>query len=63
LAEINPDGSAKINPPWRLDPLQNIVNISWGSLAVIFGPKDQDAPSPPDLANQQKQLADAKAAG
>ena len=26
-----------IDPPWRLDPLQNIVNISWGdSLAVEF---------------------------
>jgi hypothetical protein len=34
----------KADPPWRLDPLQNIVNINWGGLAVIFGPKDEDAP-------------------
>jgi hypothetical protein len=32
------------DPPWRLDPLQNIVNINWGGLAVIFGSKDEDAP-------------------
>ena len=39
-------GVATINPPWRLDPMQNIVNISWGkdTLAVEFGDKDQDAP-------------------
>jgi hypothetical protein len=35
----------KINPPYRLDPLQNIINISWGGgLAVIFGEEDTDAP-------------------
>jgi hypothetical protein len=28
---------ATINPPWRLDPLQNIVNISWGvDVIVVF---------------------------
>ncbi|MHC6150539.1 hypothetical protein ACVSQB_01960 [Bradyrhizobium elkanii] len=26
----------QINPPWRLDPLQNIVNVNFGSLAVEF---------------------------
>jgi hypothetical protein len=33
----------------RTDPLQSIVNLSWGGLAVIFAPKDQDSPpfSPP----------------
>ena len=37
-------GETKIDPPYRLDPLQNIINISWGGLAVEFGDKDQDAP-------------------
>jgi hypothetical protein len=28
---------AAINPPYRLDPLQNIININWGEgLAVEF---------------------------
>jgi hypothetical protein len=45
---------ADVDPPWRLDPLQNIINVSWGGLAVEFGEKDHDAPgmkpkdSPPD---------------
>jgi hypothetical protein len=32
---------AAINPPYRLDPLQNIINISWGGegLAVEFHDK------------------------
>ena len=38
-------GTVKIDPPWRLDPLQNIVNVNWGGLAVIFGPESADAPS------------------
>ena len=26
---------AAVDPPWRLDPLQNIINVSWGGgLAV-----------------------------
>lgn len=29
------DGS-EINPPHRFDPFQNIVDVSWGGLAVIF---------------------------
>jgi hypothetical protein len=41
----NGDGTVKIDPPYRLDPLQNIVNISWGGLAVEFGPGAKDAPS------------------
>lgn len=27
-----------------LHPTQQIVNVSWGGLAVIFGETDQDAP-------------------
>jgi hypothetical protein len=31
---------AAINPPYRLDPLQNIININWGEgLAVEFHDK------------------------
>lgn len=34
---INPDAGPQVDPPWRLDPLQNIVNVSWGGgLAVEF---------------------------
>jgi hypothetical protein len=29
------DGTT-INPPWRLDPFQNIVDVSWSGLAVVF---------------------------
>ena len=25
-----------INPPWRIDPWQNIIDVSWGGLAVSF---------------------------
>lgn len=32
---LNPDDGPIVDPPWRLDPLQNIVNISWGG-APIF---------------------------
>lgn len=50
-ATINPSGgefgdiadAVTIDPPWRLDPLQNIVNVQWGGLAVIFGPESEDA--------------------
>lgn len=28
-----------------LDFLTQIVNVNWGSLAVIFGPESRDAPS------------------
>jgi hypothetical protein len=31
----NPDAGPTIDPPWRLDPLQNIVNVSW-AVAGIF---------------------------
>jgi hypothetical protein len=47
LGSFGSDSShmSDIDPPWRLDPLQNIINISWGdSLAVEFGDQDQDAP-------------------
>jgi hypothetical protein len=41
------NGAGDMDPPWRLDPLQNIVNVNWGGgLAVEFGDKDQDAPKP-----------------
>lgn len=40
----NPEAGPKIDPPWRLDPLQNIVNVNWGGLAVIFGQYATDAP-------------------
>lgn len=34
---INPAAGPQVDPPWRLDPLQNIVNVSWGGgLAVEF---------------------------
>jgi hypothetical protein len=34
----NPDAGPSVDPPWRLDPLQNIVNVRWGAgLAVEFG--------------------------
>jgi hypothetical protein len=34
-----PNGPNDIDPPYRLDPLQNIVNVNWGNLAVEFFPK------------------------
>lgn len=42
-ADKESDKKAK---PVRLDPLQNIVNVSWGGLAVDFGDKAADAPKP-----------------
>lgn len=33
--DISSDGTA-INPPWRIDPFQNIIDVSWGGLAVSF---------------------------
>lgn len=41
---VKSSGDGDIDPPWRLDPLQNIVNHNFGGLAVIFGEKDKDAP-------------------
>ena len=41
----NPKDGPIVDPPWRIDPLQNIVNVSWGGgLAVDFGNKAEDAP-------------------
>jgi hypothetical protein len=40
LAEQGPEG---INPPYRLDPFQNIINCNFGGLAVEFGDKGLDA--------------------
>ena len=31
----NPAAGPQIDPPWRLDPLQNIVNVSWARAAVF----------------------------
>ena len=41
LDEVGPNGW---NPPYRLDPFQNIINCSFGGLAVEFGDKANDAP-------------------
>jgi hypothetical protein len=46
MLERNPQAGPKIDPPVRLDPLQNILNVHWGGLAVIFGSQDSDAPKP-----------------
>lgn len=43
-AKLKELGKNDINPPYRLDPFQNIVNINWGSLAVEFGDRNEDAP-------------------
>lgn len=44
--------TTEVDPPWRLDPLQNIVNVSWGGgLAVEFGDGATNALDP------QKQLS------
>jgi hypothetical protein len=38
--DTSSDGT-EINPPWRLDPFQNIVDVSWGkSFVVAFGAKN-----------------------
>lgn len=40
ILQKNPDAGI-IDPPWRLDPLQNIVNVNWSSgLAVEFPKED-----------------------
>jgi hypothetical protein len=40
----NPDAGPEIDPPWRLDPIQNIVNVSWGAGAVfVWGTLTDDA--------------------
>jgi hypothetical protein len=33
--DTSSDGT-EINPPWRLDPFQNIVDVSWGKSFVVF---------------------------
>jgi hypothetical protein len=44
----NPTDGPIVDPPWRLDPLQNIVNISWGGgLAVEFFDGENGKPSEP----------------
>ena len=45
-AKFKEMGENDINPPYRLDPFQNIINVNWTSLAVEFGDTDEDAPEP-----------------
>ncbi len=35
-AKLEETGSSGLNPPYRLDPWQNIININWGDVAVKF---------------------------
>jgi hypothetical protein len=35
-AQREEEGPNNANPPWRIDPLQNVVNVSWGGKAVEF---------------------------
>jgi hypothetical protein len=37
LAQLdsNESDTSDVDPPWRLDPLQNIVNISWGADVIV----------------------------
>jgi hypothetical protein len=28
-------GGGKIDSPWRLDPLQNIINVSWATAVAV----------------------------
>jgi hypothetical protein len=35
-ARLDEQGDNGRNPPWRLDPLQNIINCNLGGLAVKF---------------------------
>jgi hypothetical protein len=44
-AQLDVTGSDGFNPPYRTDPFQAIINVSFGSLAVEFGDKDKDAPT------------------
>ena len=49
-AKLDKNGPNDVNPPYRLDPFQNIINVNWGGLAVEFGDKDEAPPDPPLLA-------------
>lgn len=42
---FNEEGGEDGSKLYRLDPFQNIINVQWGGLAVIFGPQDKNAPS------------------
>lgn len=35
-AKLTEVGEGGINPPFRLDPFQNIINVNWGGLAVHY---------------------------
>lgn len=37
---FNPDAGPQVDPPWRLDPLQNIVNVSWAAHGVFAATRD-----------------------
>ena len=43
-AQFDQVGPNNINPPYRLDPFQNIINVNLGGLAVEFGDRAKDAP-------------------
>ncbi|UWU73038.1 hypothetical protein N2603_23325 [Bradyrhizobium huanghuaihaiense] len=42
-AKLTVRGNNDLNPPYRLDPFQNIVNINWGGLAVKFYERESHA--------------------
>ncbi|WP_063688824.1 hypothetical protein [Bradyrhizobium stylosanthis] len=42
-ATLKIKGKDDINPPYRLDPFQNIVNINWGGLAAKFYDRESHA--------------------
>lgn len=44
-AKLEKLGQNDVDPPYRLDPYQNIININWGGLAVEFG---NGADGPPE---------------
>lgn len=44
LVRITPGAGDTGNNGLQLDFLQNIVNVHWGGLAVVFGPEAIDAP-------------------
>jgi hypothetical protein len=43
-AKLEEHGTDNYNPPYRMDPFQNIINVNLGGLAVEFGDHDLDAP-------------------
>jgi hypothetical protein len=54
---------ADADPPWRLDPLQNIVNISWGIDVIVVFVSASPFDDQPDATYTPKQDANANGAG